>query len=545
MSDFSPLPINAKRDSRDWTGLARRLKELSRSTSTRLLFILIAALLPLALIATYAAQQVTENAIDERTALISDTMEESATRLDRSLDSDIQILMAYGNRIALGEDVGTLCMAAQRRFASLNGPSGALIFTRSDPRQPVCELGALTPGFRQLMRQQFEGTIKLLPENDGILVQRGGEDVQARIVAYYSSDKLLQIADPVDQLPMSELFLSSDNSGTDLQLTTLPERLRRDLDSLISSEADVMGMDMGLYVVKPKASSPEFIALAIPFVMMIAAAILGWWVVNYMLVRPMSQLRHKMTRYRVGETLQPISGHPLYATEIKELDNVFQELTYGVAQDKKAIEDSLKQQVALTREVHHRVKNNLQIVASLISLHARTAETPTAAHAYASIQRRVEALSVVHRNHHADGEENKGIDLRALINEVINSFRTSDVGSAFARNAQVNIDNLNVSQDVAMPVAFLLTEILELLQISRSCQDLSISIQTCDAKGKSKLVIQSAALMENVEFDMLMADGIDRVVTGLSRQLRSQLIRDRENGTMQIDIEVRATDDEV
>ena len=517
------------------------LEKLWYSTSVRLLVILVAALFPLALIATYATQRVSENAAEQRTQLISDTVEQSAIRLNDTLRTDLQTIMGYADRIALGENADLICAAAQRRFVSLNGPSGALIYAGLDRQGPACELGSLTPGFRQLMMREFTGDIALLPENDGILVQQLGRNSSVRTVMYYPAETLLKIADPIDELPMSELMLSNQDGDKKLELTTLPDRLKRDLDSIISSERDVVGLNLGLRVARPKASSPEFLSLAIPFVMMVAAAIIGWWVVNHMLMRPMSKLRHKMTRYKIGETLAPIQRGALNAAEIEDLDNVFQELTHGVAEDKKAIDESLKQQVTLTREVHHRVKNNLQIVASLISLHARTAETPTAAHAYASIQRRVEALSVVHRNHHADGEVNKGIDLRALINEIINSFRTSDEGSAFARNAQIDVDNVNVSQDVAMPVAFLLTEILELLQITLSCDALIISLENCDAECKATLVLRSDALKENVEFDSLMADGIDRVIMGLSRQLRAELIRDQKAGTMKIDIPVIKT----
>jgi len=512
------------------------LEKLWYSTSVRLFVILVAALFPLAVLATFAAQTVSENAVNQRTELISDTIEDSAVRLKRTLQNELQILAAHTDRIALGEDEDIICAAAQRRFSSMRGPSGALLYAGMNREGPVCELGSLTPGFRKLMMQKFDGTIKLLPDNDGLLLQQQGRNAYVRTVMYYPAEMLLKIADPIEEIPMSELLLSDDTSEESLELTTLPNRLKRNLDSIISADTDVMGLDMGLRVARPKASSPEFLALAIPFVMMIAAAIIGWWVVNHMLMRPMSILRRKMTRYKTGETLAPIRRGALNAAEIDDLDNVFQQLTHGVAEDKKSIDNSLKQQVALTREVHHRVKNNLQIVASLISLHARTAETPTAAHAYASIQRRVEALSVVHRNHHADGEVTNGIDLRALINEIINSFRTSDAGSEFARNAQVNIENMNVSQDVAMPVAFLLTEIMELLQISRTCDELKISLEDCDNDEKCTLVLTSNALKENVEFDTLMADGIDRVIMGLSRQLRSELIRDQANGTMKIDI---------
>ncbi|WP_164118040.1 sensor histidine kinase [Sphingorhabdus sp. Alg239-R122] len=513
------------------------LRRLAHSTSYRLLAILIVALLPLALLATYAAQQVSENAADDRTRLIADTIEESADRLNSSISNDMSVIMSYADRIALGEDATLICPLAQRRFTGLSGPTGALIYAGiGNDSGPICELGSITPGFRQIMTTAFSVDTMLLPDNNGLLVQQPGRNTFTRIIAYYPPENLLKIADPVDQLPMSELILSDEKEQ--LHLTTLPEKLKRNLDGAISAENGVAGLNLGLNIARPKATPPEFLNLAIPFVMMIAAALIGWWVVNRMVMRPMSQLRRKMTRYSIGDELKPLQRQPLDAAEIQDLDNVFLNLTRSVADDKQEIDRSLKQQVALTREVHHRVKNNLQIVASLISLHARTAETPTAAHAYASIQRRVEALSVVHRNHHADGEQNRGIDLRSLINEILNSFRTADDSCDFTRNAQVSVENASVSQDTAMPVAFLLTEILELLQISRSCQEIHIGLGAADDNGKATLTITSRALKQNPEFDALMADGIDRVIMGLSRQLRSELVRDEEAGTMEIDIPV-------
>src|SRR3546814_11954106 len=51
---------------------------------------------------------------------------------------------------------------------------------------------------------------------------------------------------------------------------------------------------------------------------------------------------------------------------------------------------------------------NLQVISSLINFHARGARTAEVVTAYASIQRRVDALAVVHRNHFAEMEENRG-----------------------------------------------------------------------------------------------------------------------------------------
>ncbi|WP_254557509.1 hypothetical protein, partial [Salmonella enterica] len=82
--------------------------------------------------------------------------------------------------------------------------------------------------------------------------------------------------------------------------------------------------------------------------------------------------------------------------------------------------------------------------------------------AYASIQRRVDALSVVHRNHFAELEENRGVGVRPLISELSASLRGTAPALARRFAIQIDSDNLHISQDVAVPIAFLLTELVEL-----------------------------------------------------------------------------------
>ena len=90
---------------------------------------------------------------------------------------------------------------------------------------------------------------------------------------------------------------------------------------------------------------------------------------------------------------------------------------------------ALEGQRRLVREVHHRVKNNLQVVASLLNIHGRSAETAEARAAYDGIGRRVGALSIVHRNHFAEMEENRGIALRPLLSELAAELRAGAPGT--------------------------------------------------------------------------------------------------------------------
>ena len=201
---------------------------------------------------------------------------------------------------------------------------------------------------------------------------------------------------------------------------------------------------------------------------------------------------------------------------------------------------ALDTQRKLTREVHHRVKNNLQIIASLISLHARSAHEPEAVSAYGSIQRRVDALSVVHRNHFAELEDNRGVGVRPLISELSASLRGTAPYEARRFGIQIDSDDdLHISQDVAVPVAFLVTELVELAMLSDPRATMRISVHLeADRNDRALLQMASPALCAGPEMTLLLNERYGRVLTGLSRQLRSPLDHDAEAGCYSIAISV-------
>ncbi len=188
--------------------------------------------------------------------------------------------------------------------------------------------------------------------------------------------------------------------------------------------------------------------------------------------------------------------------------------------------------------MHHRVKNNLQIIASLINLHSRASADPAAADAYASIQRRVDALSVVHRNHYASAEFSQGIDAQALISELASGLRGSAPGGQLA--IKVASDHLYVSQDIAVPTAFLITELVELAILSGKSQPVLVSLhRLSDNETMAELAIVSDSLKPDPEVEQLLGERFGRVLTGLSRQLRAPLDYSPEDGRYSMRIAVR------
>ena len=180
------------------------------------------------------------------------------------------------------------------------------------------------------------------------------------------------------------------------------------------------------------------------------------------------------------------------------------------------------------------MKNNLQVVASLLNIHGRSANTPDARSAYAAISRRVGALSIVHRNHFAEMEENRGIAMRPLITELAAELRAGAPEAARTLRVDLELDSVNTTQDVAVAVAFLMTEIVEFAMLHCPSDPIEISLRRT-SELTAQLLLTSKVLVpdddeipEKVQFE--------RIVGGLAKQLRSTL--ERKLGRYGVDLPI-------
>lgn len=265
----------------------------------------------------------------------------------------------------------------------------------------------------------------------------------------------------------------------------------------------------------------------------LTAGFLGWVLARRMLIRPLVALRRELASYRPGTILQPASTQSQGAThEIAELGEAFHALSRDIARHDEEMRQSLERQKQLTREVHHRVKNNLQIISSLISLHWRAADDPLTAGAYLSIQRRVDALAVVQRNHYAELEEQKGVRARAILNEIVAGLRTStQVQGDHMLDIQLLCDDLCLHLDVAAPVAFMVAELADLIIGLGAKEPLRLTLSAVeDTPGYAQFALQSPLFCQDRLAGLRKMELCERVLNGLARQLRTPLDHDVAEG---------------
>jgi two-component sensor histidine kinase len=267
----------------------------------------------------------------------------------------------------------------------------------------------------------------------------------------------------------------------------------------------------------------ELLMILLPVMMWVAAATIGWLIVDRLLLRPLVRMQKAVAAYQPGDRQLDLPSLSTPAREIGALGEAFDEVTRTVARHEADLEAAVERQTRLVREVHHRVKNNLQVVASLLNLHSRGSRNEEVAAAYASIQRRVDALAVVHRNHFAELEENRGVALKSLISELAANLRGTAPPTAANMQVSLDIEPFYATQDVAVPIAFLITELVEFAMFCRSA---SVRIAlNADGPGSAILSVESDNLRTDYPCDPALFERFDRIVTGLSRQLRSSITK--------------------
>jgi two-component sensor histidine kinase len=282
----------------------------------------------------------------------------------------------------------------------------------------------------------------------------------------------------------------------------------------------------------------ELLVILTPILMWIWASVVGWIIVQHLLLRPLARIQSVISAYKPGDRELDLPTVHSPAREIGALGQAFDRVTRTVAQHEAELENAVARQTRLVREVHHRVKNNLQVVASLLNLHSRGSPNEEVAAAYASIQRRVDALAVVHRNHYAELEENRGVALKPLVSELAANLRATAPPGASSMQIRLDVAPCYVNQDVAVSVAFLITEVVEFGMLCGAGQ-VSVVLEP-DEGLTARLTIEVDALAGAVDCDERLSDRFERIITGLARQLRSALDRDPDHGRYAVTIGIVA-----
>lgn len=199
----------------------------------------------------------------------------------------------------------------------------------------------------------------------------------------------------------------------------------------------------------------------------------------------------------------------------------------ALRQERDRLAKSLAEKEVLIKEVHHRVKNHLQVVASLLRLQSNATGDPAAAAALAESQRRLEATAVLHEQL-LECENQREIDLARHIQLLLSNVLASFGADAGRVDLVVDVQGsqgapIRLGVDQAIPVGLILNELAS-NALKHAFPEGRSGALTIRARADSGMVRISVAddgvgLPEGADFRSSKSLGL-KIVEILTRQLK-------------------------
>ena len=138
---------------------------------------------------------------------------------------------------------------------------------------------------------------------------------------------------------------------------------------------------------------------------------------------------------------------------------VLRKNNFQLSAQKKIIEQRENEKEVLLKEMHHRVKNNLQLTSSLLNLQARKLTDKDAVQSLKQARDRIHAISLIHQKLYSKDEISK-IDLSEYLPELCSAVVQSNTSEQKEINLNYNIVPIFVSVDMAISIGLIINETL-------------------------------------------------------------------------------------
>lgn len=199
--------------------------------------------------------------------------------------------------------------------------------------------------------------------------------------------------------------------------------------------------------------------LAYPILMWVIAIVVAWFAVDRLVLKQVLRLRKTANAYAEGHFEVRTFGIEDAPQELRELGMTMHKMADVISLHESELRKSLQEQKALLREVYHRVKNNLQVVSSLVNLQVSRARNEHERGALRTTQDRIHALSMVHSNLYETPELHR-IKLQEFVPQLCEYLRQAQGESVENVRMTFAIDAIQSDPERAVPLALLITEVV-------------------------------------------------------------------------------------
>jgi two-component sensor histidine kinase len=243
------------------------------------------------------------------------------------------------------------------------------------------------------------------------------------------------------------LFSVKDSGGAARDLAVAP---------LLNGEAYVVlsAPSVGLFY---WARLNPLSAIVYPILAWLAAWVAVWFAVEQVVIRWLHYLDRIASIYARGRfTVRPLKAERA-PSEIRDLAHTLDAMADGIVARDLSLRESLAQKDTLMREIHHRVKNNLQVITSLLNMQQRALSDPAARAAMSDTRQRINALALIYRALY-QGPDLRRVDVRQFLEELVGQLSAGEGGRPAPIRTELQADDLEIDPDKLAPLALFAVE---------------------------------------------------------------------------------------
>jgi two-component sensor histidine kinase len=215
----------------------------------------------------------------------------------------------------------------------------------------------------------------------------------------------------------------------------------------------------------------------------------------------------------------------------------FRILTEGIEKTRKTLSEMIQEREKLEeirkKEIHHRIKNNLQVISSLLDLEADKFTDESVIEAFKESQNRVISMALVHEELYRS-QDMESIDFSDYLIKLVNELSYSYVIEKESLHIKTDVETVFLDMDTAIPLGMIVNELISnsFKHAFSPRQKGEIHVNLSLDKEKLTLVVgdNGIGFPENVNFRKTDSLGL-QLVTTLISQIGGIIELERDNGT--------------
>ncbi|MEJ6403700.1 sensor histidine kinase [Yoonia sp. 2307UL14-13] len=280
-----------------------------------------------------------------------------------------------------------------------------------------------------------------------------------------------------------------------------------------------------------------------PVLMWLASITVAMLAIYTLVTRHVLRLRRAMDAFSDDrKNVLALHDGPM-PNELRALHENFTRMTGELLQDEARLEDALQDKSVLLKEVHHRVKNNLQLISSIMNMQIRNAEHDETKFVLSRVQDRVLSLATIHRDLY-QSQHGGLVDVGALVSEIVEKSVELVIQDANDVRVDTRIEKVMLYPDQAVPLSLMVSEAMtNVLKYLGEGETPWIKVDlTRDGNACKLVVANSVGAHGNAESTGLGA----QLINAFSIQLGSTVDIDQQPGsyTMTVDFKAKEFEDE-